>query len=264
MKTLKLIAKILLLTLGSVLILPTIVLIFVDDTPDKWYAIIPIILFGFPMIYLGLKIKIEPKPIIVKPIDTNEKVLVNHFKEIQQETKVENFNLNDFKVANIRTKLYQLLESLEIISSSINVDIVIGRHEFINKIIPDLIKYKSLDLYKKYFLEVIEEYKTRYFDRVISKEQIYFCTNPDDENNLIEYYANNIMRAYKSTVDNHIEAINGMKQKKAIIGRYEKIMTISEMAKDTIKALPRIEKRNNYLEEIFEIRRDASIKKDIL
>ncbi|MEY4926287.1 MAG: hypothetical protein RI894_723, partial [Bacteroidota bacterium] len=98
----------------------------------------------------------------------------------------------------------------------------------------------------------------------ISEAQLYFCNNPNDENSIIEYYAKNIVRAYLAAVNKHLDDIKGMKQKKAIIGRYEKIIELSELVKDIIKYLPRIEKRNDYLEEIFEIRRDASIKKDIL
>jgi hypothetical protein len=156
---------------------------------------------------------------------------------------------------------FQLLESLEIIKTSKNIDIIIGRYDFVKELCSGLAAHSSNQVYKNSFFAVVEQYKQMYYDKLIFQEQVSIAENPQDINQLNEFYADNLFRALTVNVANHYEAIAGMKQKKAIQGRYQKIIELCELVKEHIKALS-IQEKNKYLEEIFSIRREASTKKE--
>ncbi|EKT3963227.1 hypothetical protein AAIP55_000806 [Flavobacterium psychrophilum] len=268
MKTLKLIAKIILLTLGSILILPTIVLIFVDDTPDKWYAIIPIIIFGFPMIYLGLKIKTEPKPIGIK-IKTESKPIIIKSEQTKPNITAATININkkesgnSFKqtqeelnpmVINPKMhygKLLQFLESTDIISNTASLDTLTGRIEFINKIYPDIINLSNKSRYMQDVQAAIDEFKTAYYDKILTDIQIGLLVKPN-EMELKKYFSDCIYSCYSRYVDKQIIEIEKLVRQSAKENRKDNLIKIGYSAKYMFKTyeLP----DNGQLDEIEKIR----------
>lgn len=158
---------------------------------------------------------------------------------------------------------FQLLESLDVINTSKNVDIIIGRYEFAKTVTSGLAPHSTSATYNKSFIAVVENYKQMYFDKNLFEDQVYIAKNPQDTNQLNEFYAISLIRALLANFQIHLEAIAVMKQKKAMQGRFDKIIELCDMVTEQIKELP-IDSRNQYLEKIFELRREASIKRETI
>jgi hypothetical protein len=158
---------------------------------------------------------------------------------------------------------FQLLESLDIMNTSKNVDIIIGRYEFVNKLTTGLAPHSLSPTYNKSFVAVVENYKQMYYDKTLFEDQVTIAKNPQDKSKLVNFYASSLIRALYMNVQNHNEAIISMKQKKAIQGRYDKIIELCDMVKEQILSL-NIENRNNYLDQVFNLKRETSIKKETI
>ena len=147
-------------------------------------------------------------------------------------------------------KLYQLIESIELMSSSKNPDIVIGRYSFCEKLCFRLAKFSDSSLYEKQVYGAVEEYKKNYYDRNIREEQIYFANNPEDHHRLEEYYIKQLARCFTAYAENHQELINGMKQKKAMVNRYNKMLEAIKMILDELEKLSETETRKQAEDQL--------------
>lgn len=155
--------------------------------------------------------------------------------------------LDSFQTNQIHSQLYQLLECVELIENSKNLDIVIGRFDFVKMLKSNLSKYVSNPTYNKIFYRVIDEYKTNYYDRTVSEMQVFFCENPKAEEQFEVFYSVNLLRSLSVASQKHLEAIDGMKQAKAIYNRYQKIIDLINVTILEIKKLELIEDKETTL-----------------
>jgi len=180
------------------------------------------------------------------------KQLRENFKKKKEERKALAEKNKEFGMhpKEIPGKLYQLIESIELMASSKNPDIVIGRYSFCEQLCFRLAKFSDSSLYEKQVFAAIEEYKKNYYDRNIREEQIYFGTHPEDHHSFEEYYIKQMARCFTAYAENHQESINGMKQKKAMVNRYHKILEALNMILDELQKLSDTETRKQGQEQL--------------
>jgi hypothetical protein len=180
------------------------------------------------------------------------KQLRENYKKKRDERKAIDVKKKELEIHpnEIPGKLYQFIESIELMSSSKNPDIVIGRYSFCEKLCLRLALFNKASLYEKQVYQVIEEYKENYYDKNIREEQIYFATHPEDHHRLEEYYIKQLARCFGVYAQNHQEKIDGMKQKKAMVGRYDKILEAINMILDELEKLTDTETRKQAVEQL--------------
>lgn len=71
----------------------------------------------------------------------------------------------------------QFLESTHIITTTVNVDICIGRYELLELVVKELRSFATSPRYISDMSEGAEVYKTMYYDRLITEEQFLLLNN---------------------------------------------------------------------------------------
>src|SRR5690606_13803830 len=95
----------------------------------------------------------------------------------KKETKVVNqVPLENSQTKNFDTriggKMYQLIESIDLIMTSKNRDIVTARYKFAFELMSDIKIFKFNNTYKADIYETVEQYKLAYYDKIVKKEQL--------------------------------------------------------------------------------------------
>lgn len=150
-------------------------------------------------------------------------------KKPQKTRKTHELHKNE-----ISGKAYQLLESIELIESSKNPDIVIGRYIFSRELSKRLEQVSNTNKYNRQFYEAIESYKTDYYDRNITGAQIYFLENPGDNEKWEAFYIKHLIRSINAQYEKHMIETRGMVQKKAVLKRYDKLWELETMVSKEI------------------------------
>lgn len=159
-------------------------------------------------------------------------------------------------------RIFQLIETVGIISTSKNIDTITGRYSFAVQLTSELKEFTNSPKYRPSFLRAMDEYKQMYFDVTVIPEQIHIATKPEDTTLLLNYYCSNYMRAFYMSAKKHVDDISGLKQRKAINNRYDKIIELCKLAHDEIY-LRKPPQYHDYLNEIFKIKREAEIQKEL-
>ncbi len=157
-------------------------------------------------------------------VSLNEENIINLIKEKQKqrETEIKNFNYTSII---IQRKGIQLLESLSILNTTKNIDTLIGRFEFIEKMYDDFIKASYNQRYISDIQASIDQYKSMYYDRIINDFELTLIAKPSFEN-LIEYYSSCLFDCFDRYFVEQIEQIEQLKKEEAKSKRKEKILEI--------------------------------------
>lgn len=205
------------------------------------------------LIYLIIK--------LIKILNNNK---IKNTQKLQfQKNEVKNEiltpNNNDiFIQKNIRSTSYQILESLDIISNTKSIDTLCGRYDFILKIYDFLIENINHSTSIQNIQNAIDEFKTNYYDRVITEEYINLIIKPNHDA-LKLYISKSIFECFKNFEDNQSKEIQNLKMKSAIGKRIEHIIKIGYTAKYLFKTYDLPDK--GYLEKIELIRSKYYFKK---
>lgn len=175
--------------------------------------------------------------------NTTQKAIESKHKDVVITKKQP--NSTDIKL--MYGQLYQLLESLQLIADSKNLDIVIGRYDFVKKLTANLSSFAATAVYNKTLFSVIDDFKTNYYDKTITDEQLFFCKNPQAKEQLEIFYSVNLLKCLGNASRTHLESIEGLKQVRAIYNRYQKIIDLINMAIVEIKKLEFIEDKETQL-----------------
>lgn len=237
MRSLKQLTKYTLLIVASLITFFAAFGFFINNTSSKWYAIILLALICTPMFYLGIKIKIEPKqPKINKQIQPKEKKLVQ-IKKVEaiikdkpeviltneQKTFIERTSNFIYSSQLIKGKIYQALESIEIIGSTKNLDTLISRYDFLTKIYDD-IKMASLNpIYKNDFQKALDEYKQMYYNVIPTQNQLNAIVKPL-EFDLHSFYYISTYQCFVRNYEFQTNQIELLKTEKGKQGRYKKLL----------------------------------------
>ena len=186
-------------------------------------------------------------------IDLNQENLVDISKQKQKyiHQKNKNFEYQSFQV---QRKGIQLLESLNILHTTKNIDTLKGRYEFISKMYDGFI---SSSFNKRYISDIqlaIDEYKTLYYDKILNDFELELLIKPTNEK-LSDYYSECLLNCFNNFVIEQENKIENLKKEDAKKRRKEKIVNV---ANETIREFhsngSKKEKYKNYIKTIQEKR----------
>jgi len=175
-------------------------------------------------------------------INFNEENLLLLLKQKQQqrETEIKNYYYNPVQ---IQRQGIQLLESLNILNTTMNLDTLIGRFEFINKMYDEFIKASYNKRYISDIQLAIDQYKIMYYDKIINDFELNLIVKPNQKK-LNEYNTICLFNCFNSFYDNQMLQIEDLKKDDAKIRRKEKII---EIGNQTIYELDRSDLEKNKL-----------------
>lgn len=248
MRLLKQFIKYTLLIIASLIAVFAVFGFFIDNTSSKWYAIILLVLICLPMFYFGLKIKIEPKqPKVIKqkptkeikpiPVKTIEPIIeVKPEIILSKEQKLFNERVTNFRYTSqmLQSKIYQTLETIDIIETTKNLDTLISRFDFLITIYDD-IKIGSLHLnYKRDFQNSLDKYKQMYYDKTPTQNQLTSIVKPL-EFDLLSFYYISVYQCFVRSYEFQNQQIENLKTEKGKQGRYNKLLENLFLAKNIVE-----------------------------
>jgi len=141
----------------------------------------------------------------------------------QEHTSInEPFSYQSIRIQGIGL---QILESINIISNTKNIDTLRGRFEFICKIYGDLVNGSKAAIYFYDIQRSIDEYKIRYYNIILNDFEISLIIKPNFSN-LISLYSECIRNCFMKFYDEQNIQINQLKQQNAKIKRRKKIVDV--------------------------------------
>lgn len=157
-------------------------------------------------------------------VSLNEENLLAIFKQQQQQrdTEIRNFN---YVPIQIQRQGIQLLESINILNTTKNLDTLIGRYEFITKMYDDFVKAAYNKRYISDIQLSIDQYKTMYYDKLLKDYELKLLVQPDHKE-LKDYYTECLFNSFKGFYKEQIEQIENLKKDDAKQRRKEKIIEI--------------------------------------
>jgi len=235
METLRKIAKVVLLAVGTIIIFIILLIALFDNTPDKWYAIIPFLFIGVPILLVGLKMKtkIETKSVAKTSFSQNasnkttmtttidKSALTDIYVKSQKEkqTKIKNYH---YLKENIIGKVYQALESIEIIETTKNIDTLESRYNFLQQLFQELKIASYTPRYANDVQTALDQYKQMYYDKTPTKTQLVGLLKPI-EFDMDTFYCSSIYNCFIRHYETQINEISLLKTEKGKKGRYGKL-----------------------------------------
>jgi len=125
----------------------------------------------------------------------------------------------------IHRESLQILESLHVLSTTKNHDTLVGRYEFISTMYGDIIKASKQKRFLSDIQVAIDDYKLRYYDRILDDHEIQLLVEPDYEK-LTEYYSYCLFHSFNSFYSEQKEQIENLKRDDAKLRRKEKIIEV--------------------------------------
>ncbi len=158
-------------------------------------------------------------------IDLNQENLVKLYKQNQREREqeIKNFNYQPFQ---IQRQGIQLLESLNILHTTKNIDTLKSRYEFIQKMYDDFIKASYKKRYISDIQVAVDEYKTMYYDKIINDFELKLLVKPENEN-LTDYYSECLYNCFNQFVEEQEYQIANLKREDAKKRRKGKIVSVA-------------------------------------
>jgi TM2 domain-containing membrane protein YozV len=160
-------------------------------------------------------------------IDLNEENLVELFKEKQKQREAEIRNFN-YVPMQIQHQGLQLLESINILNTTKNLDTLIGRYEFVSIMYDDFVKASYKKRYVSDIQEAIDQYKLMYYDKILKDYELQLLVQPDHDN-LTDYYSDCLFNCFNGFFKEQMEQIEKLKRDDAKKGRKEKVVEIADM-----------------------------------
>ncbi len=186
-------------------------------------------------------------------IDLSQENLTKLYERYQREREqeIKNFNYQPFQ---IQRQGIQLLESLNILHTTKNIDTLKGRYDFIEKMYDDFIKASYNKRYVSDIQVAIDEYKTMYYDKIISDFELNLLIQPENEN-LKDYYSECLYNCFNLFLSEQEYQISNLKKEDAKKRRKGKIVSIAnEIVAEFDKKGSDKEKYKEYIKAIQEKR----------
>lgn len=140
--------------------------------------------------------------------------------EKEKQNRIKNFQYLPQQVSG---SVVQTLESIQIMDTTKNFDTLKGRHQFVKEKL-DFLKLASHN--KRYLTDVqtgLDQYKTLYYDKVPTQQQIGALLKPN-EFNYDEFHCLCILNSFQRFYEDQNKQIATLKRQDAIKNRREKIM----------------------------------------
>lgn len=189
-------------------------------------------------------------------IDLDPEKLIPYIQQQQKQRQAEIKNFNYVHI-QIQRQGIQLLESVNIMNSTKNLDTLKSRYEFLTKFYDDFVKASHNSRYISDIQKAIDEYKTMYYDKILKDFEIALLLKPDNET-IVKYYLECLRNCFVQFYKEQCSQIETLKRQDAKEKRLEKIIDIadetsSEMTTHCISC----EKFDLYNSEIETIRQNT-------
>ncbi len=183
-------------------------------------------------------------------IGLDEETLMSYVIQ-QQEKRDAEIKAYNYQPAIIQRQGLQMLESINIISNTKNIDTSKGRFEFIKKMYDEFIKASFNRRYITDIQRSIDEYKRMYYDRVINDFELQLVIKPNFDN-LHNFYSQCIFNTFIKYSEEQKQQIGKLKRENAKNNRREKII---EIGNEAIFELDKIEiESKHHFERISKIK----------
>jgi hypothetical protein len=203
-------------------------------------------------INLSNKVNNENQSHAIKPTENTNERQINKGNATQNHTvKIPSISKFDYnRIKQFQAK--QLLESIYILETTKNFDTLCSRMDFIEQIYKNFIPASKINTYQNYMTEAIDTYKTMYYDRILTENQISLLLHPNLQNIQL-FYSDCIVHCYERYVEHQILEINKLKTNAAKEKRKDDIIKKGYSAKYMFKEynLPDI----GHLDSIENIRK---------
>jgi hypothetical protein len=171
---------------------------------------------------------------------------------IDTNVKTSNFNSNE-----IQNRGIQVLESINVIDNTKNSDTIKSRFEFLGKLYPDFIIAATEKRYISDIQVAIDEYKSRYYDKILNDYEVELLVKPSLEK-LSIFYAESLMKCFDRFLKEQFEQIGNLKRQNAIEKRLEKIIDVAnEIASEITSHGNSSVNFEEYIEQIEKIREET-------
>lgn len=181
--------------------------------------------------------------------DENKLIQYLQQNEKKKQERIKNFQYTPQQVIGT---VFQALESICIMDTTKNFDTLKGRSEFVKEKL-DFLKLASHN--KRYITDVqagLDQYKTMYYDKVPTEQQIAALLKPNDFD-FAEFHCQCILKSFQKFYDEQTKQISSLKKADAIKNRRDKIMDIiREVQKDIPTMAASFIETHNRLEKVYQ------------
>ena len=160
-------------------------------------------------------------------ISLNEENLMALLKQKQQQREAE-IRIFNYVPMVIQRNGIQLLESINILNTTKNLDTLIGRYNFIIKNYDDFIKASNNKRYISDIQLAIDQYKTMYYEKILKDFELRLLVTPNFED-LKNYYLECLFNSFNGFYKEQIEQIENLKKEDAKKKRKDKIIEIGNL-----------------------------------
>lgn len=150
---------------------------------------------------------------------------------IQIHKTQSNFNYENRTSKRI---ILQVLETVEIIATTKNVDILSSRFELLLKKYPQLIFEFNKPNYGGKAIETLDNYKQLYYDKVVLQEQLEVITNPD-KFDLDKFICSALLNCFDRNYAFQKTQLDLLKTQRGKNGRYKKLLENIEITRNLIE-----------------------------
>ena len=181
-----------------------------------------ILLCVFGFIYANKNIRLNPE---------------NKLTKKQKQPKKQIKTIRKDKVYQ-KSQGVQLLESIHLVLNSNNPDIVLSRLSFSRDIAINLVGFKkeNKNSYSKFITMNLEEYKTRYYDRLVDSLHVEYLFKPEE---YIQLFDKLYLKYFSEGLDRYVDIqIKEIKLLKTAKGKSNRLAKVKTYLKELIN-LPR-------------------------
>lgn len=214
-----------------------------------------------PVVPLEKAVKKVEEQTEIKTEKTEDKAVEKKYLTTSQRNTISPNEVDFYLHNQVQRQGLQVLESLEIIDETKNIDTLSGRMDFVNAIYENLLLVKDKPQYKRYVQRAIDDYKLMYYNKILKDYQISLLIAPDIVN-LDKFYGYAIYQCFARFETQQREQMNKLTRESAIQNRREKIIKIGYSAKYLFKVYS-ITDYDNNIEKIESIRQKYFYKKTI-
>lgn len=183
-------------------------------------------------------------------------------KNIQSNTVVKSIvtkseSVDEFVYMHPKIQLegVQLLESFRILSSTINVDTLIGRYDVILDRYLYFIKASTSPRYSTDIQSAIDRFKTVHYEQIPTELDLFLLLKPNLDI-LTDFFTTSLLNCFDGFLTHQVNQIANLKQDTAKKNRYKKIMTVANL---TLRELEtRGSKKDKYIVVINKLKTQIS------
>ena len=132
----------------------------------------------------------------------------------------------------VQNAVKQILETLNIMTTSKNIDTIQGRGEFLKGRLQYLLTASDSSRYETDVQKGLDIYKTLYYNTIVTQSQFDIITNPQDFK-FEKFYINCLLVGYVRFYEDQLNVIEGLKRTDAKIRRFKNLVAkLEEVSKE--------------------------------